>query len=24
LDELLAGKKVSLGATQPYGCSIKY
>jgi peroxiredoxin len=24
LDELLAGKKVSLGSTQPYGCSIKY
>jgi len=24
LDELLAGKKVSLGATQPYGCAIKY
>jgi hypothetical protein len=24
MDELLAGQKVSLGATQPYGCSIKY
>jgi peroxiredoxin len=24
LDELLEGKKVSLGSTQPYGCSIKY
>lgn len=24
LDELLAGKKVSMGKTRPYGCSVKY
>jgi hypothetical protein len=24
LDELLAGKKVSVAQTRPYGCSIKY
>lgn len=24
LDEILAGKKVSLSSTEPYGCSVKY
>lgn len=24
LDELLSGKKVSMGKTRPYGCSVKY